>query len=184
VNGHRRLSRVAAQVALFGALALVAGASAPPQLRPAPSPHQAQPLQPTELRTRFEQAVLMLHAHQYEHAAVALQRVLDLAPALPEARVNLGYAMLGLQRADAARGHFLAAIDLRPAQANAYYGLALAEEQRQDFAAALGGMRSFLHLAPADDPHRARARAALWEWEARLGRHGAAAAAASAAARR
>ena len=142
--------------------------------------HQ-QRMQHSELRQRFEQAVLMLHARQYEHAATALHRVLELAPAMPEAHVNMGYAMLGLKRGDAARGYFLSAIDLRPEQANAYYGLAMAEEQRADLAAALGGMRSYLHLARADAPHRVRARAALWEWEQALGRHPPGAASAPAA---
>jgi tetratricopeptide (TPR) repeat protein len=132
--------------------------------------HQQQ-MQDAEVRERFRQAVLMLHAKQYDHAVTALHRVLELAPAMPEALVNMGFALLGLQRADDARGFFLAAIELRPQQANAYYGLALAEEQRRDLEAALGSMRSYLHLSRADDPYRAKARAALWEWEEQLGRH-------------
>jgi Flp pilus assembly protein TadD len=132
--------------------------------------HQRQ-MQQAEVRQRFDQAVVMLHARQYEHAVTALHRVIELAPAMPEAQVNMGYALLGLERADAARVSFLAAIDLRPSQANAYYGLAMADEQRQDYESALGGMRSYLHLAPANDPHRVRARSALWEWEEKLGRH-------------
>jgi Flp pilus assembly protein TadD len=156
-------------------LALIAGAA--PTL-PAPVSrieHQRQ-MQQTELRQRFDQAVVMLHAHQYDHAITALHRVLELAPALPEAQVNMGYALLGLDQADAARGFFLAAIELRPQQANAYYGLAMADEMRQDYESALGGMRSYLHLSAADDPHRVRARSALWEWEEKLGRHAGAAA--------
>lgn len=154
------------------ALALIAGAgpmTAAPE-RVSRLEHQRQ-MQQAELRRRFDQAIVMLHARQYEHAITALHRVMELAPDMPEAQVNMGYALLGLQRADAARGFFLAAIDLRPGQANAYYGLALADELRKDYEAALGGMRSYLHLAPADDPHRVRARAALWEWEEKLGRH-------------
>lgn len=121
-----------------------------------------------ELRERFEQAVLMLHAKQYEHAVTALHRVLELAPRLPEAHVNMGYALLGLRRADAARDFFEAATALRPEQANAYYGLALAHEQRGDLPLAIGAMRTYLHRAKDDDEaHRRRARAALWEWENR-----------------
>lgn len=123
-----------------------------------------------ELRARFEQAVVMLHAKQYDHAVTALHRVLQLAPAMPEAHVNMGYAFLGLQQADVARGFFQSAIELRPQQANAYYGLALTEELRHDYELALGAMRSYLHLSGADDPYRTKARAALWEWEQKLGR--------------
>lgn len=127
-----------------------------------------------ELRQRFDQAVVMLHARQYEHAAIALQRVLQLAPGLPEAHVNMGFAMLGMLRAQDAALAFDRAITLQPRQANAYYGLAMALEQQGDLPQALGAMRSYLHLAAPDERYRAKARAALWEWEQRLGRHGAA----------
>jgi Flp pilus assembly protein TadD len=134
--------------------------------------HQRQ-MTDQELQQRFQQAVVMLHAKQYEHAVTALHRVLELAPRMPEAHVNLGYALIGMQKPDAARGFFVAAIELNPRQANAYYGLALSDEARGDYESALGAMRSYLHLSPAQDPHRNRARAALWEWEEKLGRHAA-----------
>jgi tetratricopeptide (TPR) repeat protein len=124
-----------------------------------------------EVRERFDQAVLMLHARRHEDAVVALQRVLALAPHLPEAHVNLGFALLGLHQAEPAQRAFETAIGIRVGQANAYYGLAMAFEQRGDLEAALGAMRSYLHLSRADDAYRARARSALWEWEERLGRH-------------
>lgn len=132
--------------------------------------HQQQ-MQQQELRQRFEQAVVMLHAKQYEHAVTALHRVLEIAPRMPEAHANMGYALLGLQRPDAARGFFEAAVELNPRQANAYYGMALASEAMKDYEMALGAMRTYLHFAPAQDPYRARARSALWEWEEKLGRH-------------
>jgi tetratricopeptide (TPR) repeat protein len=118
-----------------------------------------------EVRARFEQGVSMLHARRYEHAITALERVLALQPRLPEAQVNLGFAWLGLRDAAQAQRAFETAIAWRPTQANAYYGLAMALEQRGDPAAARGAMRSYLHLSRADDPYRPRARAALWEWE-------------------
>lgn len=124
-----------------------------------------------EVARRFAQAVAMLHARQYEHATTALHRVLELAPTLPEAHVNMGFALLGLARFGAARDFFASAAELRPEQANAYYGLAVAYEGLRDLPPALGAMRTYLHLARADDPHRSRARAALWEWEEALGRH-------------
>lgn len=153
-------------------LVALAGASAWAVLAPRPVSrldHQRS-MTDAELRQRFEQAVVMLHAKQYDHAVTALHRVLELAPAMPEAHVNMGYAFLGLKQADAARSFFQSAIELRPQQANAYYGLALAEELRQDYELALGAMRSYLHLSGADEPHRSKARAALWEWEQKLGR--------------
>lgn len=161
-------------VAWTGLVLVVALAAASVWAALAPRPvsrldHQRQ-MTDAELRARFEQAVVMLHAKQYDHAITALHRVLQLAPAMPEAHVNMGYAFLGLHQADAARSFFQSAIELRPQQANAYYGLALAEELRHDWELALGAMRSYLHLSAADDPHRTKARAALWEWEQKLGR--------------
>ena len=132
--------------------------------------HQRE-MQEREVRQRFEQAVVMLHAKQYDHAITALHRVLEIAPRMPEAHVNMGYALLGLERPDAARSFFEAAIALNPRQANAYYGLAVTEEARQDYEGALGAMRTYLHFARAEDPYRSKARAALWEWEDKLGRH-------------
>jgi len=119
-----------------------------------------------EVKRRFDEAVVMLHARQHEHALVALHRVLSLAPTMPEAHVNMGYALLGLGRPRQARDFFDSAIALQPRQANAYFGLALAWEAAGDLAMATGAMRSYLHLAADERPqHLRRARAALWEWE-------------------
>jgi predicted Zn-dependent protease len=118
-----------------------------------------------EIEQRFTQGVLMLHAKQYEHALTAFHRVLALAPAMPEAHVNAGFALLGMNEAAAARAFFEAAIALRKEQLNAYYGLAVASEQLGDLPAARGAMRTYSHLARKDDPVRRKAEAALWEWE-------------------
>jgi tetratricopeptide (TPR) repeat protein len=119
---------------------------------------------------RFEQAVALLHAQQYEYAITALDSVLAMAPKMPEAYVNMGYAFLGLKEYGPARGAFEKALELKVDQVNAYYGLAEAFEGMKDYEGALGAMRSYIHLSPPDDPFLAKARAALWEWEAELGR--------------
>jgi lipoprotein NlpI len=81
----------------------------------------------------------------------------------------MGFAMLGLKQPKLAHGFFENATRLRPDQANAYYGMALANEAAGDLELALGAMRSYLHLAQSEDEaHLRRARAALWEWETRL----------------
>jgi hypothetical protein len=118
-----------------------------------------------EVADRFQQAVIMLHARRYDHALTALHRVLELEPAMPEAHVNMGFALIGLERHAAARDFFEAATALRAGQVNAYYGLALAHEALGDRASAIGAMRTFVHLAPKDDPALRKANAALWEWE-------------------
>ena len=132
-----------------------------------PSPAAAPPRNDAELHERFQQAAVMLHAGQYEYALAALERVLELAPRLPEAHVNAGFALVELGRPALAERHFRTAIDLRPGQANAYYGLALVHEATGDYSGALGAMRTFTHLSPPDTPQLRRAWAAIWEWEGR-----------------
>ncbi len=122
-----------------------------------------------ELRRHFDAAVLLLHSRQYRDAQASLQRVLEIAPQLTEAHANMGFALLGLQQAEPARAAFERAIALKPDQANAYYGLALAHEAGGELELALGAMRSYLHLARSEsEAHLRRARAAVWEWESQL----------------
>lgn len=121
-----------------------------------------------EIKMRFEQGVAMLNAREYEHALTAFHRVLQLAPSLPEAHVNTGFTLLGLKRYAIARDFFESAIELRKDQVNAYFGLAEALEGLNDIPGALGAMRTYVHRAPADDPYRNRAEAAVWEWEAKI----------------
>lgn len=122
-----------------------------------------------ELRRQFEAAVVLLNSQQHAQAASALHRVIERAPRLPEAHVNLGFAMLGLQRPALARTAFDNALVLKADQANAYYGLALAHESLGDLELALGAMRSYLHLGHAEnEAHLRRARAAVWEWESQI----------------
>lgn len=166
--GRRRDWRALGLLATV-ALVLVGGAWIDGRDTPAPAV-ATEPVLPHagEVRRRFDAAVVMLHARQYEHAATALHEVLRLAPTLTEAHVNMGFALLGLQRPQEARDFFDGATALNPGQANAYYGLALAAEASGDLATATGAMRSYLHLARDERPeHLARARAALWEWQQR-----------------
>jgi len=123
-----------------------------------------------EISVRFQQGVAMLHAKQYEHAATALYRVLELAPKMPEAHVNMGFALLGQKHYQLAAKYFSAATDLNAYQGNAYWGLALAYENLGDLQGALGAMRTYIHLAPKGDPFVTKARSALWEWESALAR--------------
>ena len=118
-----------------------------------------------EVAERFQQGVVMLHAKRYEDAITAFHRVIELSPEMPEAHVNMGYALIGLQRYEAARDFFEGATALRRNQVNAYYGLAEALEGMHDLPGAIGAMRTYLHLAPADDQYRHKAEAAMWEWQ-------------------
>ncbi len=139
-------------------------ANAPEEVRTAHAREKAE----TEIRQRFQQGVTMLNDKQYEQALKEFHRVLELAPDMPEAHINAGYALIGLGRFAVARDFFEGALALRKGQFNAYYGLAEALEGLNDLPGALGAMRAYLHLAPADDPYRRKAESAVWEWEARI----------------
>jgi tetratricopeptide (TPR) repeat protein len=172
---HHRRRRAAALLTLAAVLA--AGAAldrlpgldnekAPSTATQAKAPNPPKGPHAAEVQSLFQQAVVMLHARRYEHAVVALHRVLQMQPALVEAHVNMGFALIGMARTREARDFFEGAIALSPRQANAYYGLALAHEALGDLALATGAMRSYVHLSRDERPeHLARARAALWEWE-------------------
>jgi len=131
---------------------------------------EPQTEQEAKVMERFQQGIALLHAKRYDYAITAMDSVLNMAPNMPEAYVNMGYAFLGLEEYGPARGAFEKALSIKLDQVNAYYGLAIAFEGTNELEAALGAMRSYIHLSNPDDPFLAKARAALWEWEAQLGR--------------
>ena len=120
------------------------------------------------VQQEFQQAVAMLHTLQFEHAIQGFQEVLSLRPTMPEAHVNMGFALLGLKRYEAAIDFFNSATDLRPSQYNAYYGLAVANEELGNLRKAIAAMQAYVHVAAANDAHVRRAEAAIWEWEAAI----------------
>jgi len=143
---------------------LTSAANAPAETRAAHAREKAE----AEIRQRFQQGVVMLNNKQYEQALKEFHRVIELAPDMPEAHVNTGFALIGLGRFAIARDFFEGALALRKDQVNAYYGLAEALEGLNDFPGALGAMRTYLHLAPPNDLYRRKAAAAVWEWEAKV----------------
>lgn len=174
-------------VLLIASLALLAGfilrpefalsisartaSSTPSAVDPALDPQgHAKQARMSQITERFEQAVAMLHAKQYDFAVTALHRVIELSPNMPEAHVNMGFALLGLENYKAAGDFFANAIRLNAYQGNAYWGLAVALEKLGDKEAALGAMRSYIHLAPPGDPYVSKARSAIWEWGEELKR--------------
>lgn len=112
----------------------------------------------------FQQGVAMLHTRRYDLASVSLHKLLQIAPRMPEAHVNMGFAQLGLARYAIAEDFFHTALELRATQVNAYYGLAMALEARKDLAGARGAMQTYIHLSGQEDPYRRKAQSAIWEW--------------------
>lgn len=121
-----------------------------------------------EIKKRFNEGVMMLHAKQYDHALTAFHRVLQLDPQMPEAHVNTGYALLGMGKPKAAADFFDTATNLRPDQLNAYYGLGEALMQLGDKLGALQAMETYTHRSKPDDPFRRKAEAAIWELRSEL----------------
>ena len=117
---------------------------------------------------QFQQAVALLQQGQYEFAVQGFHEVLKFVPDLPEAHVNMGFALLGLEKFKAAQDFFDGASNIRPSQSNAYYGLAVAHEGLGNLPQAVVTMRTFIHIAAQDDPFRRKAESAIWEWEATL----------------
>ena len=120
------------------------------------------------LHQQFQQAVALLQHGEYDYAVQGFHDVLKVAPDMPEAHANMGFALLGLEEYAAARSFFDTATNLRPGQTNAYYGLAVAHEGLGELRQAVAAMRTYTHVAAGDDQYRRKAEAAIWEWEAEL----------------
>lgn len=128
----------------------------------------AMQMRDQEVQRRFVAAAELLAKRKYEAAAAELDRLLAIAPKMPEAHVNMGFAMMGLKRYALARDFFSVAIELRTTQMNAYFGVAIALEALDDFPCAQGAMRTYVHRSPKGDPFVRRAHGAIWEWEEKV----------------
>tara|TARA_R110002167_G_scaffold39823_4_gene122728 strand:+ start:1639 stop:2553 length:915 start_codon:yes stop_codon:yes gene_type:complete len=132
----------------------------------------AEQMNEMESRQRFSDAVTAIQQGRSGDAINHLHRVLQLNPEMPEAYVNMGFALIQQQQYAAARDFFDSALMLNPSQANALYGMGAAYDGLGELEMAMGAMRSFLHLIKPLDPNHKfanRARSALWELEARMG---------------
>jgi len=138
-------------------------APAPAQSLPTPAPQG----EPTGFHAAFEAGIAHLRQGDAHSAAQAFETARRANPHAPEVYVNLGFAYLELNQPAASRAVFEQANTIAPGQVNAYFGLAEALDALGDVEGAMGAMRTYLHLAPGDDPFRRRAMSALWEWESR-----------------
>jgi tetratricopeptide (TPR) repeat protein len=102
-----------------------------------------------------------------------LKELIKRTPKEAQPYLLMGLALEGAGNLKLARQYYEAAIDRDPQMADAYFGYATTSEGLGELDAALGGMRSFLHVQRDADPYRlrvAQARSAIWEWESQLGR--------------
>lgn len=107
-----------------------------------------------ELATRFEQGVAMLQLGEYEHAVTAFHRVLVLAPGLPEAHLNMGFALYELKDYQGAQRFFEGAKALAPDFLNVEYGLAISLFAQGKTIEAVHHMARYLGSLKQDDPFR------------------------------
>jgi len=114
----------------------------------------------------FEAGVEAFRRGDAHGAMIAFEEAARLRPASSQAHVNLGFALVELKAWEAAREHFARALEASPDQFNAYYGIAETLEGEGLIDQAAGAMKTYLYYAPAGDPFRRRAEAALWEWGA------------------
>ena len=122
---------------------------------------------PTGFSEAFAAGIAFLRQGDAHSAVQAFETARKANPHVPEVYANLGFAYLELNQPAASRAVFEQASAIAPMQVNVYFGLAEALEALGDVEGAMGAMRTYLHLAPADDPFRPRAMSALWEWETR-----------------
>ena len=123
----------------------------------------------SEFDALFSQAVNYMQTGEYEQALKYWHRALVVNPAVAEVRVNMGFTLIEMGNYKAACKSFNDALEQNEYQANAYYGLAICNEESGNLEAALGYMKSFVHLAqPQDQAFLSKARSAIWEWESSL----------------
>ena len=169
-----RTALLAAGVILISGALLKAAAAAffpsgkPPPQAPAVDARAHADGHERDVKQLFQSSTAALAGRRYQDAARGLTSLLAIAPNLPEAHVNMGFALLGLGKHGEARDHFLTATELRRMQINAYYGLALAYEGLDDLVLARGAMRSYIHLAGEKNPYREKAAAYLDKWDMAL----------------
>lgn len=121
--------------------------------------------QNSKIDQHFNAGIDYMLNKQFSQAAIEWQQILLITKKIPEVHVNLGFSLIEEKNYQQAADHFLTAMDLNAFQANAYYGLAVCYEKLGDLKAAMGSMRSYIHLSKEGDPFVRKARSALWEWE-------------------
>ena len=144
------------------------------ELEPPPAPSEL-PSNPETARTDgiLKEADTLIRAKKFDDAIRTLHAENENLRKNAQAYYLIARALEGKSDYATARDFYAAALDRNPVLADAYYGFATASESLGDLEAALGGMRSFLHLQSKDSQRKLKvvqARSAIWEWESRLGR--------------
>ena len=100
---------------------------------------------------------------QFEAALVPLNKLIELQPNHPGARLNRAMALMNLNRLDDATKDYRKLIDLAPTTHNGHFGLAEIAWQRKQTADARKHYEAGLKLAPPDAPEAKVAQQRLKE---------------------
>lgn len=131
-------------------------------------PRQEEDKLQRELAARFKQGVAMLQLGEFEHAVTAFHRVLVLAPGLPEAHLNMGFALYELKDYQGAQRFFEGAKALAPDFLNVEYGLAISLFAQGKAIEAVHHMATYLRGLKHDDPFRKAAEEKMKKMESAL----------------
>jgi superkiller protein 3 len=113
--------------------------------------NKAAALRPEDFETRLSLAALLLDAGQPREAAVAAEAAGHLAATPPQraaARVTLGRAHFALNEIDRAEAEFHAALELDPANGDAYFGLGQVRLSQGNRRQAVEQFRRAIEVAP------------------------------------
>ncbi|MEO5373998.1 MAG: tetratricopeptide repeat protein [Alphaproteobacteria bacterium] len=173
------LAMVIALVGAGIALYPVEVGHAPPETSastPAPAPAPESPPSPPPpppgdealFTSAFIDGVTLLREGRADAALAMFEAARSRRPHSAAVWTNIGFAQLAREDHAAAVESFQTALNINSRQVNAFYGLAVALEAKGDLEAALGAMRTYLHLAPQDTEFYRNATGAVWEWGERL----------------
>lgn len=105
-------------------------------------------------------------ANQFAQAAYV--RAIQLDPANPQLRLNLGGIFYTLNQTDPAIEQFRLAANLKPDFANAYYNLAYAYQKQEKWLEAYQAMEQAAALVPQDSPDRPKVNQELTDLKQKL----------------
>jgi len=103
-----------------------------------------------------------------QFAQAAYVRAIQLDPANPGLRLDLGGLFYGLKNYDSARDRFLETIQLKPNLANGYYNLSYVYQQQEKWLEAYQAMQQVIAIVEPDSDDGARVRNELSNLEKKL----------------
>jgi cytochrome c-type biogenesis protein CcmH/NrfG len=112
--------------------------------------------------------IVSMNEEAANYAVSAYSGAIRNAPTNPVLRLDLGSFYYAMQNYDRAIRQFQVAIDLKPDWANAYYNLAHAQMEKQDYVSAYQNMQAVVSLLPQDSEDAKKAQEELAELEKQL----------------